>query len=97
MTTACNDEGPNSYDKNNKIPRKHESRASAGQLSVASSSTSIASRPVLVMRRAIAPLSSRRQTGSELPARTSSSRPARINRYHREIDPVGSERRQRFN
>jgi len=24
MTTACNDEGPNSYDKNNKIPRKHE-------------------------------------------------------------------------
>ena len=30
-----------------------------------------------MMRRAIAPLSSRRQTGSELPARTS-SRPARI-------------------
>jgi hypothetical protein len=24
MTTVCNDEGPNSYDKNNKIPRKHE-------------------------------------------------------------------------
>jgi hypothetical protein len=44
----------------------------------ASSSTSIASRPLLVMRSAIGPLSSsRRQTGSEPPARTSSSRPAR--------------------
>src|SRR5438132_13813385 len=43
----------------------------------ASSSTLIASRPVLVMRSAIAPLSSsRRQTGSAPPARTSSSRPA---------------------
>ena len=45
----------------------------------ASSSTSIASRPFLVMRSAIGPLSSsRRQTGSEPAARTSSSRLARM-------------------
>jgi hypothetical protein len=46
---------------------------------VASSSTSIASRPFLVIRSAIAPVSSsRRQTGSVPHARTSSSRPARM-------------------
>src|SRR6266478_5920042 len=45
----------------------------------ASSSTSIASRPFFVMQSAIGPLSSsRRQTGSEPLARTSSSKPALI-------------------
>jgi Protein of unknown function (DUF2924) len=45
----------------------------------ASSSTSIALRPFLVMRSAIGPVSSsRRQTGSDPPPRTSSSKPARM-------------------
>jgi hypothetical protein len=61
-------------------PGRHSSMPSAPRLRPPPHlSTSIAARPVLVMRSAIGPISSsRRQTGSEPPPRTSSNRPARM-------------------